>query len=111
MADQPFTPMHAVDTVSNATEAAFGAVENRIARLEQLVADTNKQIARTFAGLLRDLETAPVANEARQSGNGDPGTGGDGDASDPIEVLVEGKALDPKADKPRDPANRRHRWI
>ena len=130
MADQPFTPMHAVDTVGNATDAALGMIENRIARVEQLVADTHKQIARTFAGLLRDLETAPASS----NGNGDV----NGDSNGGVVVVVDDQPLDPKAaakpldpkaavkpldpkavvkgddlnaDKPAAERKRRHRWI
>ncbi len=110
--------MHAADLIGVAVDKAFEKIETRIARVEQLAVDTNKQIAPWFASLLRDIEPAPAARE----------TAGPNETVvviEPPESLPKPKTGDPKrlrdsADMsrattrepvPAKERQRRHRWI
>jgi hypothetical protein len=94
MAD--FTPMHAVDTVSNATDAALASLETRLTRVELLVRDTALQSARKIGGLLRDLETASGARQPPSDDGADNADDGAGNAED--------DGAGNPASKPADPA-------
>ena len=94
-----FTALDALDVMATAIDATLQAIENRIARMEHSAAEVQLQHARCLAGLLRDLETAPVSASKDKASDADAS---DAKATGPD---ASGDKASPVADKsPLDPA-------